>query len=272
MESASEKMGPFLLQEKYVLREAIAGTDLRERVDAFLEIAVTHSNEGFPIYGFPMTFRAFAKLMETATGNIVWGKDYAYRSAIFARSAPPIREVMKLGADTILDSIPLTRKGDVTAEAAAPMGDSQMSRSQTAPLTEEEAAPQEEAISVKTPVAAQPPPVKSQRVTERPPTSQASNAENETAPQAEAAEEQGGQTMTFSVQAGAFLQKDNAIRMISLLKEKGFSTYISEKIDSGKRVWHTVQVGKYATRSEAETAAKIISNKAGIATTIHLTK
>jgi len=78
--------------------------------------------------------------------------------------------------------------------------------------------------------------------------------------------------MIFSVQAGAFLQKDNATRMISLLKSKGFSPYISEKLDSGKRVWHTVQVGKYATRSEAKAAAKIISNEAGIATTVHLIK
>ena len=38
MESASEKMGSFLLQEKYVLREAIAGTDLRERVLSLIHI------------------------------------------------------------------------------------------------------------------------------------------------------------------------------------------------------------------------------------------
>ena len=78
--------------------------------------------------------------------------------------------------------------------------------------------------------------------------------------------------MIFSVQAGAFLQKDNATRMISLLEREGVSPYISEKLDSGERVWHTVQVGKYATRSEAETAAKDISDKAGIATTLHLLK
>ncbi|MDI6616168.1 MAG: SPOR domain-containing protein, partial [Syntrophaceae bacterium] len=265
MESASEKMGPFLLQEKYVLRENIAGTDLRERVDAFLEIAVTHSNEGFPIYGFPMTFRASAKLMETATGKIVWGKDYAYRSAIFARSAPPIREVMKLGADTILDSIPLTEKGASRAEAAAPPGDSPVSPSQTSPPPEEKAAPQETAIPVKTPA-------ESRQATEQPPAPQIRIVEKKTAPQAKAASPPDGQAMIFSVQAGAFLQKENATRMTSLLKSKGFSPYISEKVDSGKRVWHTVQVGKYATRSEAETAAKDISNKAGIATTLHLLK
>ena len=272
MESASEKMGPFLLQEKYVLREKIAGTDLRERVDAFLEIAVTHSNEGFPIYGFPMTFRASAKLMETATGNIVWGKDYAYRSAIFARSAPPIREVMKLGADTILDSIPLIKKGASRAEAAAPPGDTPVPPSQTSPPPEEKAAPQETAIPVKTPAAAGSPPAESRQATEQPPAPQIRIVEKKTAPQAKAASPPDGQAMIFSVQAGAFIQKDNAIQMISLLKSKGFSPYISEKVDSGKRVWHTVQVGKYATRSEAEAAAKDISNKAGIATTLHLLK
>jgi cell division septation protein DedD len=96
--------------------------------------------------------------------------------------------------------------------------------------------------------------------------------EKKTAPQAKAASQPDGQAMIFSVQAGAFLQKENATKMISLLESKGFSPYISEKVDSGKRVWHTVQVGKYATRSEAETAAKDISNKAGIATTLHLLK
>ncbi len=272
MESASEKMGPFLLREKYVLRENIAGTDLRERVDAFLEIAVTHSNEGFPIYGFPMTFRASAKLMETTTGDIVWGKDYAYRSATFSHSAPPIREVMKLGADTILDSIPLIKKGASRAEAAEPTEDSPVSPLQTPPPTEEKAALQQKAISVKTAAAAGPPPVESRQATEQPPAPQLRIVERETAPQANAASLPDGQAMIFSVQAGAFLQKDNATQMISLLKRKGFSPYISEKVDSRKRVWHTVQVGTYTTRSEAETAAKDISNKAGIATTLHLLK
>ncbi len=272
MESASEKMGPFLLQEKYVLRENMAGTDLRERVDALLQIAVTYSNEGFPIYGFPMTFGASAKLMETATGNIVWGRDYAYRSAIFSRSEPPIHEVMKLAADTILDSIPLTRKGASMAEAAESPGDSHVSPSQMPPPTEERAAPQEKAIPVKTPVTAQSPPAESRQAMEQPPAPQIRIVEKETAPQANVTSLPAGQAMIFSVQAGAFLRKDNATQMISLLKTKGFFPYISEKVDSGKRLWHTVQVGTYATRSEAEAAAKIISNKAGIATTLHLLK
>lgn len=272
MESASEKMGPFLFQKEYVLREAIAETDLRKRVDAFLEITVTYSNEGFLTYGSPTTFGATAKLMETATGNIVWEKDYAYRSAAFGRSAPLIYEIMKLAADTILDSIPLIKKGASMAEAAAPAGDSHVPPSQTPPPPEKEAAPQEKAIPVKTPVAAHSPPAESRRAMEQPPAPQVRTAEKETAPQANAASVPDGQAMIFSVQAGAFLRKDNATQMISLLERKGFSPYISEKVDSRKRVWHTVQVGKYATRSEAEAAAKIISDKAGIATTLHLLK
>ena len=272
MESASEKMGPFLLQREYVLREDIAGTDLGERVDALLEITVRYSNQGFLTYGFPTTFGASAKLMETATGNLVWGKDYAYRSATFSHSAPPIHEVMKLAADTILDSIPLIKKGASMAEAAEPTEDSPVSSSQTPPPTEEKAAPQETAISVKTPLAAGSPPVESRQATEQPPAPQLRIVEKETVPQANAASLPDGQAMAFSVQTGAFLQKDNATQMISLLKRKGFSPYISEKVDSRKRVWHTVQVGTYATRSEAEAAAKDISNKAGIATTLHLLK
>ena len=252
MESASEKMGPLLLQEEYVLRENIAETDLGERVDAFLELTVRYSNEGFLTYGFPTTFGASAKLVETATGNIVWEKDYAYRSAISGRSAPPIHEAMKLAADTILDSIPLIKKG--------------------APPMEEEAAPRQKALSVKTPAAAGSPPAESRQTMEKPPAPQVRIAEKETAPRAKAAPAPDGQAMIFSVQAGAFLQKDNAAQMISLLKSKGFSPYISEKVDSRKRVWHTVQVGQYATRSEVETAAKDISDKAGIATILHLLK
>ena len=246
MESAAEKIGPLLLQGEYVLRENIAGTDLGERVDAFLELTVRYSNEGFLTYGFPTTFGASAKLVETATGNTVWEKDYAYRSAASGHAAPPIHEAMKLAADTILDSIPLIKKG--------------------APPMEEEAAPQQKALSVETPAAAGSPPVESRQTMEKPPAPQVRIAEKETAPPPD------GQAMIFSVQAGAFLQKDNAAKMISLLERKGFSPYISEKVDSRKRVWHTVQVGQYATRSEAETAAKDISDKAGIATTLHLLK
>jgi len=272
MESASEKMGPFLLQGKYVLRENIAETDLSERVDAFLEITVTYSNEGVLTHGFPTTFGASAELMETATGNIVWEKDYAYRSATVGRSAPLIHEVMKLAADTILDSIPLIEKGASVAGAAGPAGDSRMSPSQTPPPPKEKAAPQQKTIPVKTPAAAVSPPPESRQATEQPPAPQIHIVEKETAPRANAASLPDGQAMIFSVQAGAFLQKENATQMISLLERNGFSPYISEKVDSRKRVWHTVQVGTYATRSEAETAAKDISDKAGIATTLHLLK
>ncbi|MBN2397191.1 MAG: SPOR domain-containing protein [Deltaproteobacteria bacterium] len=272
MESASEKIGPFLFQKEYVLRENIAGTDLGERVDAFLEITVTYSNEGFLTYGSPTTFGASARLVETATGNTVWEKDYTYRSATSGRSAPLIYEAMKLAADTILDSIPLTQKGASVAEAAGPTGDSRMSPSQTPPLPEEKAVPQQKATPVKTPAAAHSPPAESRQAMEQPPAPQVRTAEKETAQQTKAASASNGPAMIFSVQAGAFLRKDNATRMISLLKRKGFSPYISEKVDSRKRVWHTVQVGKYTTRSEAEAAAKDISDKAGIATIVHLMK
>jgi len=272
MESASEKMGPLLLQGEYFLRENIAGTDLRERVDAFLEITVRYGNQGFMTHGSPTTFGASAKLMDTAAGNIVWEKDYAYTSTTSGYSAPPIHEVMKLAADTILDSIPLIKKGASMAEAEEPTGDSHVSPSQPPPPPEAKAAPQEKAIPLKTPVATQSPQAESSQAIEQPPAPQIRIVEKETAPQANAASPPAGQAMIFSVQAGAFLRKDNATQMISLLKMKGFSPYISEKVDSGKRVWHTVQVGKYATRSEAKAAAKDISNKAGIATTLHLLK
>jgi len=272
MESASEKMGPLLFQREYLLRENIAETDLNEQVDTLLEITVRYGSQGVLTHSSPTTFGASAKLIEIATGNMVWKKNYAYRSTTFGHSAPLIHEVMKLAADTILDSIPLVKKGDSVAEAAEPTRDSEVSRSQMAPPTQEEAAPREKAISVETPVAEQSPPVESPPIMEQPPTPQVSNKERETSPRAEAAEEQDGQAMIYSVQAGAFLQKDNATRMISLLQSKGFSPHISEKLDSRKRVWHTVQVGKYATRSEAKAAAKIISDKAGIATTANLTK
>jgi len=272
MDSAFEKMQPFLFQREYALRENIAETDLGERVDAFLEIMVSESTQGTLTYKSPTTLGVYAKLVETATGNTVWEKSYAYRSAKFGHSAPLINEAMKLASDEILDSIPLVKRGASMAEAAEPTGDLQMPRSQTAPPAEAEAAPQQKAASVKTPVAAQSRPVEIHPAIETPSSLRVINTEKETAPQANAASASGGQSMVFSVQAGAFLQRDNATEMISLLKRKGFSPYIFEKLDSGKRVWHTVHVGKYATRSEAEAAAKTISNKAGIATTLHLIK
>jgi septal ring-binding cell division protein DamX len=65
----------------------------------------------------------------------------------------------------------------------------------------------------------------------------------------------------YSIQVGAFLNKDNAIKMATILEKKGYSANIVKFNDAKGRVWHTVRIGKYASWRAANKHAKDFSSK-----------
>ena len=71
----------------------------------------------------------------------------------------------------------------------------------------------------------------------------------------EVSEQQEQQRAEFSVQIGAFLKKDNATRMVSKLKAKGYKPSLVVVETPGKR-WHLVHVGSYAGKKTALSAAQ----------------
>ena len=66
---------------------------------------------------------------------------------------------------------------------------------------------------------------------------------------------------SFTVQVGAFLNRENARRLAGLLESKGYNPDVSTKTDGQKRVWHLVRVGSHPDRAHASAAASEIEKK-----------
>ncbi len=73
---------------------------------------------------------------------------------------------------------------------------------------------------------------------------------------------------SYTVQVGAFLEKDNAEDLAEDLKDKGYAPYIISVWDSMKRQWHTVRLGDYDTQEEAAKAAGEFAKKERMAASI----
>ena len=67
--------------------------------------------------------------------------------------------------------------------------------------------------------------------------------------------------MTHSVQVGAFLIKNNAVRIKGLLKRKGYDARIVIFEDAKKRTWHTVRIGNYPSSEIAKRYANAFTSK-----------
>jgi tetratricopeptide (TPR) repeat protein len=68
----------------------------------------------------------------------------------------------------------------------------------------------------------------------------------------------------FTIQLGAFSERENAIRMAEEI-EKITDDVRVERIESGGRIWHRVRVGRYREREEAERYAEFLERKTGYA-------
>ena len=69
------------------------------------------------------------------------------------------------------------------------------------------------------------------------------------------------QKMPFTVQAGAFLQKQNAEEFMAELRGKGYNPYIFETSDSKKREWYSVRIADCADLEEASLIASEFRKK-----------
>jgi cell division protein FtsN len=58
----------------------------------------------------------------------------------------------------------------------------------------------------------------------------------------------------FTIQVGAYREKDNADRQVALLQEKGFDAYLYEKIDKNQRSWYFVRFGRFGDFGSADKA------------------
>jgi cell division septation protein DedD len=93
------------------------------------------------------------------------------------------------------------------------------------------------------------------------PKPQTQNAQSVVEQAADKAEGAPSEDKAFSVQAGAFLEKNNADDMISDLKEKGYQPYIFETMNSKNQPVYSVRIGDYADLQEASHAASGFKDK-----------
>lgn len=70
-----------------------------------------------------------------------------------------------------------------------------------------------------------------------------------------------GGGLAFSVQVGAFLSKENAEKLATLLREKGYDAYLLPLNDGVDRSWYTVRLGSYGSLEEAQEKAAAFSEK-----------
>ena len=72
----------------------------------------------------------------------------------------------------------------------------------------------------------------------------------------------------YTVQVGAFLSEENAVKRRIYLAKKGYRLEIVRFTDRKGRVWHTVRLGQYENLKEARKVAKTLAAKEKIQTSV----
>jgi cell division septation protein DedD len=72
----------------------------------------------------------------------------------------------------------------------------------------------------------------------------------------------------FTLQVGAFRKSENSEKVIRDLASRGYQPYTVALKGSRSRVLHTVRVGRYNDRGEAQKAATELRQRAGIAAVV----
>jgi cell division septation protein DedD len=72
----------------------------------------------------------------------------------------------------------------------------------------------------------------------------------------------------FTLQVGAFRKSENSDRVIRDLASRGYQPYVVAQRGSRSRVLHTVRVGRYTDRGEAQKAAAELRQREGIAAVV----
>ena len=73
---------------------------------------------------------------------------------------------------------------------------------------------------------------------------------------------------TYAVQAGAFLSRQNAEEQKAFLIKRGYKAVLLTFTDSKGRQWHTIRIGNYERRKEAQKAAEEIYTKDKVTTSV----
>lgn len=71
-------------------------------------------------------------------------------------------------------------------------------------------------------------------------------------------------TKEYTLQAGAFRNQTNAVKMKTNLQDNGFDSRILTLKDTKDRTWHLVRSGRYADRSDAKKALNSLKDKLDI--------
>jgi cell division protein FtsN len=79
--------------------------------------------------------------------------------------------------------------------------------------------------------------------------------------QTAAYQKRAGAKAAFTVQAGAFLERENALNRKTRLIRKGYDARLILIKDSKGRVWHLVRFGSYDSLKAAKAAARTFSKK-----------
>ena len=82
-------------------------------------------------------------------------------------------------------------------------------------------------------------------------------------------EDLGQNKVTYSVQAGTFLDKDLAHMQLDQLKAKQYPAFIVGAWDNQNQLWYTVRIGRYTDIMKAQMAAKEITMKERIPATVY---
>ncbi len=82
-------------------------------------------------------------------------------------------------------------------------------------------------------------------------------------------EDLGENQITYSVQAGTFLDKELARIQLDQLKAKQYPAFIVGAWDNQNQLWYTVRVGRYTDIMKAQMAAKEITMKERIPATVY---
>ena len=74
-------------------------------------------------------------------------------------------------------------------------------------------------------------------------------------------------THDFTLQAGPFGQKDEALRMYDRLKAANMKPVFAPVEQNGTTIWR-IRLGRFADRAEAEAAARALLGRDGVSTTV----
>ena len=111
-------------------------------------------------------------------------------------------------------------------------------------------------------ITVEPEPIQKEAIPPQPAPEQVSTQENQLK-----AEQENQKQNKFSVQIGAFIKKDNATRLVSRLKAKGYSPSLVVVETPGRR-WNLVHVGTYSERKAALAAAQTLTELENMETAV----